>query len=320
MTHVGVIDTPGARSSHTRPTPKGGGVGIVAAFLLGFGILYAAGFAPAAAPSLILAAVGVAAVSYLDDMFAWPASVKLAAQLAAAAVAVGAGLTVESLSLPWLGRVHLGWFGPAGTVVWFLLVTNAMNFIDGLNGLAAGVSLIACLVLAGLAAQAGAGFVYAAAVILASGLLGFLPFNFPNARIFMGDVGSQFCGWLLAALAIALEPSEATDLSIALVPMLLFAVLFDVVFTVFRRAAAGERLMQAHRGHLYQIAHRSGLSAIRVALLHWGFAAWGGICCIGLLAAAPWWKPVWLLLVIPPQLGWLAWVRRGAVRAGITHW
>jgi UDP-GlcNAc:undecaprenyl-phosphate/decaprenyl-phosphate GlcNAc-1-phosphate transferase len=324
MTRAGVIDTPGARSSHARPTPKGGGVGIVVAFLIGIGVLYAfAAFSRLADPyfrAVILAAAGIAIVAYLDDVFAWPASVKLAAQVLAATVAVGSGLTIDEIRLPVVGAVALGWLGPVGTLVWIVAATNAMNFIDGLNGLAAGVSMITCLFLAALAAALGAWFVYFAALILAAGLLGFLPFNFPHARIFMGDVGSQFCGFLLAVLAIAAGRFEAVELSIALVPMLLFGVLFDVAFTLVRRAYAGERLTEAHRGHLYQIAHRSGLPAVYVTLVHWSFAVWGGLCCFGLTAAAPPWKPMWVLLVVPPQLVWLVWVRRWARRAAITRW
>lgn len=324
MTRVGVMDTPGARSSHTRPTPKGGGVGIVLAFLVGIGTLYFfAAFSRLADPyfrAVILAAVGIAIVAYLDDVLAWPASVKLAAQILAAAVAVGSGLTVEEIRLPVVGAVQLGWLGPAGTLAWIVVATNAMNFIDGLNGLAAGVSVITCLFLAAIAAAVGAWFVYFAALILAAGLLGFLPFNFPHARIFMGDVGSQFCGFLLAVLAIAAGRFETVELSIALVPMLLFGVLFDVAFTLVRRASAGERLTEAHRGHLYQIANRSGMPAVSVTLVHWSFAVWGGLCCLGLAAAASPWKPVWVLLVVPPQGIWLAWVRRRARRACIQRW
>jgi UDP-GlcNAc:undecaprenyl-phosphate/decaprenyl-phosphate GlcNAc-1-phosphate transferase len=324
MSRVGVIDVPGVRSSHTRPTPKGGGVGIVVAFLVGIAILYGfAAFARIADPyfrAVILAAAGIAVVAYLDDVLAWPAWVKLAAQVAAAALAVGGGLWVQEIRAPIIGAVQLGWFGPALTLAWIVAATNAMNFIDGLNGLAAGVSMLACVILAAIAAAVGAWFVYFAALILAAGLLGFLPFNFPAARIFMGDVGSQFCGFLLAVLAVAAGRFDTVELSIALVPMLLFGVLFDVAFTLLRRGAAGEHLMEAHRSHLYQMAQRSGLSATRVTLIHWGFVLWGGVCCLGVVTAAPLWKPFWAFMVVPPQFVWLGWVVRQVRRAGLTRW
>lgn len=324
MTRVGVIDVPGARSSHTRPTPKGGGAGIAVAFLVGIAVLYAvAAFARIADPyfrAVILAAAGIAVVAYLDDMFAWPAWVKLAAQIAAAVLAVGGGLWVQEIRVPVIGAVALGWFGPVLSLVWIVAATNAMNFIDGLNGLASGVSMLACLVLAAIAASVGAWFVYFTAFMLAAALLGFLPFNFPHARIFMGDVGSQFCGFLLAVLAIAAGRFDTVELSIALVPMLLFGVLFDVAFTLVRRGLAHDRLMQAHRSHLYQMAQRSGLAAWRVTLIHWSFVLWGGLCCLGVVMAASAWKPVWILMVLPPQLAWLAWVIRRTRREGITQW
>jgi UDP-GlcNAc:undecaprenyl-phosphate GlcNAc-1-phosphate transferase len=323
MTRIGAIDTPGARSSHTRPTPKGGGVGIVLAFLVGTALLYRyAAFSRIADPyfrAVMFAALGIAVVAFLDDHLYWPASVKLVAQVAASLLAVGGGLSLPFVRLPVFGTVQLGWLGPVITLAWIVAATNAMNFIDGLNGLASGVSAITCLVLALIAAWLGASFIYFASLILLSGLLGFLPFNFPRARIFMGDVGSQFCGFLLAVLAIAAGRFETVELSIALVPMLLAGVLFDVAFTLLRRLLAGERLAQAHRAHLYQIANRSGMAATRVTLVHWGFALWGGVCCAAFLLAAPAWKPLWVLLVLPPQLVWLAWVDRLAVRAGIER-
>ncbi len=324
MTRVGVLDTPGARSSHTRPTPKGGGVGIVLAFIVGILVLYRfAAFSRLADPyfrAVILAAVGIAVVAYLDDVLYWPASVKLAAQVLAALIVVGNGLFVEVVRLPWAGTVALGWFGPVLTLGWILLATNAMNFIDGLNGLASGVTAIACGFLAAIAASLGAWFVYFAGLLLIAGLAGFLPFNFPRARIFMGDVGSQFCGFLLAVLGVAAARFEGVELSIVLVPMLLAGVLFDVVFTLARRALAGDRLTEAHRSHLYQIAHRAGMAPVAITLVEWGFVAWGGVCSLAFMAAGPEWKPAWVLLVLPPQLAWLALVRRRARRAGITRW
>ena len=323
MTRIGAIDTPGARSSHSQPTPKGGGVGIVLAFLVGTGILYRyAEFSRIADPyfrAVIVAAFGIAVVAFLDDQFYWPASIKLLAQIAAAMLAVGGGLSLDFLRLPGLGVVQLGIFGPAVTIIWIVAATNAMNFIDGLNGLASGVTAIACLALAAIGAWIGAYFLYFASLILLAGILGFLPFNFPKARIFMGDVGSQFCGFLLAVLAITAGRFETVELSVAIVPMLIAGVLFDVAYTLLRRILAGERAAAAHRTHLYQLAQRSGISATRVTLLHWGFAGWGGICCTLFMLAAPQWKPLWVVMVLPPQLVWLAYVDRRTARTGIPR-
>ena len=96
--------------------------------------------------------------------------------------------------------------------------------------------------------------------------------------------------------------------------------LFDVAFTLVRRLLAGDRLTQAHRSHLYQVAHRSGVPAAAVTLVHWAFAAWGGLCCAVFLAATGPAKPLAVLLVLPPQLAWAAWVARRARQSGLGRW
>ncbi|MBN9507505.1 MAG: undecaprenyl/decaprenyl-phosphate alpha-N-acetylglucosaminyl 1-phosphate transferase [Alphaproteobacteria bacterium] len=324
MISARVMDTPNARSSHARPTPKGGGVGVVVSFMLGITVLYGyADFARLAEPyfrGVILAALAIAVVAFLDDLRDWPARVKLAAQALAAAAAVGSGLYVRVFNLPHLGGVDLGWLGMAITLVWVLFATNAMNFIDGLNGLAAGTALVASLFLAVIAEQQGGWFVYFAALLLAAGLAGFLPFNFPRARIFLGDVGSQFCGFVLAVLGVAAARFERVEMSFLLVPCLLNGVLFDVALTLVRRALAGAPLAQAHRGHLYQVAQRAGMDARRVAMLHWGFAALGGIDCLAFIQAAPAFKPLLPLALLVPQLLWTGYVVARARRAAIGPW
>src|SRR5262249_20056485 len=151
---------------------------------------------------VIEASVAIAIVAFLDDLYEWKFIVKLSAQILAALVAVGSGLYVHDVRFPYLGPLYIGWLGAPATLAWLLFATNAVNFIDGLNGLAAGVVLIAACFLAGIAASHDGWFAYFASVLLIAGLVGFLPFNFPRARIFMGDVGSQFCGFVLAVLAV----------------------------------------------------------------------------------------------------------------------
>ena len=324
MIAVRVMDTPEARKAHDRSTPKGGGVGIVLAFLVGIAILYRfAEFARLADPyfrGVIGASVAIAVVAFLDDLYDWPFTVKLGTQILAAAVAVGSGLYVQDYSLPYIGLVPIGWLGVPITAVWLLFATNAMNFIDGLNGLSSGVSLIACLFLAGIAAVHGSWFAYAACGLLAAGIAGFLPFNFPTARIFMGDVGSQFCGFMLAILAVVAGRIEGVPLSFMLVPMLLSGVLFDVAFTLVRRAWDREDVTKPHRGHLYQIAHRSGMSPTVVALVHWGFAVFGGLCCLLFIDQPRTVKPLVALLPLLPQLAWTCYVVRRSRAVALGRW
>jgi UDP-GlcNAc:undecaprenyl-phosphate GlcNAc-1-phosphate transferase len=324
MTRVGALDHPGARSSHSRPTPKGGGVGIVAAFVLGITLLYVGG-AHAGVPGfafagLIAAAIGIAAISYTDDLRDWPFTIKLAAQLAAALVAILCGIRFRVLHLPWIGAVGTGWLGVPLTAAWVVFATNALNFIDGLNGLASGAVAIACLFLAGFAWAQNDGFVQAASLVLASGIAGFLPFNYPKARIFMGDVGSQFIGFISAILGVLASRYGAQTLSVLLVPMLLFGVYFDVIFTLVRRYLAGDRLTEAHRSHLYQVVHRAGMPAASVTLVHWSMVVWGGLCCFAFGAVQGPIKPLIPAAIMLPQIVWLIYVRGKAARAGLTRW
>lgn len=324
MVSVGVPDRPDARKAHQQTTPKSGGVGIVGAFLLGVLLLYRYGQVSRLAENyfigVIAASVLMAAISLVDDILDISFVIKLATQLIAAAVAVASGLWLHVLAIPYYGTIDLGWLGIPVTMFFLLFVTNAMNFIDGLNGLASGVTLVACLFLAGVAGVYGGFFVYTASLLLAGGVLGFLPFNFPKAQIFMGDVGSQFCGFMLALFGIAAARFEAAPLSFLLVPLLLSGVLYDVTFTLIRRIFAGENIAQAHNGHLYQVVRRAGLDARIVALLHWLFAAAGGIAAILFLAVPSGWKLVCLFLPVAIQVIWTFYVLRRAASAKLGRW
>jgi UDP-GlcNAc:undecaprenyl-phosphate GlcNAc-1-phosphate transferase len=324
MIAVRIMDRPEARKVHDRPIPKGGGVGIVLTFLVGIAVLYNfAEFARLANPfflGVIEASVAIAVVAFLDDLFDWPFIVKLGAQVLAALVAVGSGLYVTDFRIPYIGPLPFAWAGVAATMVWLLFTTNAMNFIDGLNGLASGVTLLACLFIVFIAEQHGGWFAYAAAGLLAAGVAGFLPFNFPRARIFMGDVGSQFCGFILAVLAVVASRFDGVELSFLLMPMLLAGVLFDVAFTLIRRSLQREALTQPHRGHLYQVAQRSGVPAVTVTLVHWGFVVFGGACCLAFIAVPSRFKPPVPFVTLLPQLVWVWFVCRQARKAALRDW
>ncbi len=314
MIRVGAMDHPGPRSSHDRPTPKGGGVGIVAAFLVGLVASGTGGTAPVAFAAGVL---GLAVVSHFDDMFGWSFGPKLVAQIFAAFFVILPGYRLGLLHFPGMAVALGEGAAIALSAIWLLFVTNAVNFMDGLDGLVGGSGLIACLLAAGLAVP-GSG-VALTAICLAAGIAGFLPLNWPRARLFMGDVGSQPVGFVLAVLGIMLAGSPQSG-SVLVMPLLLAPLLLDAAFTLLRRLAARERITSAHRGHLYQVAHRSGLSAPVVSAVYWGLTLWGGVCA-------------WLTESLPGPIGWLgpvlclasfvAWglfVRRCAQRAAITRW
>lgn len=324
MIAIRVPDVPDPRKAHSITTPKSGGVGIVCAFLLGVALLYMYGHASRLADpyfiGVIAAAVLIALVSLLDDIRNMPYTIKLGGQLLAAIAAVASGLWVHNITLPYYGVVDLGWWGLALTIFFLLFITNAMNFIDGLNGLAGGVTFIACLFLAAIAGPRGAFFIYTASLLLAGGVLGFLPFNFPKARIFMGDVGSQFCGFMLALFGIAAARFEHIQMSFLLVPFLLSGVLYDVAFTLVRRALARENIARAHNGHLYQVVRRAGMSPVHVALMHWLFVVIGGGTAIIFISAHPE-NRLWVgLLPLIVQIIWTIYVIHRTRAAGLTHW
>jgi len=313
MIPVGALDVPVDRSSHSVPTPKGGGVGIVAAYAVGT-IWSSRGSGSVELP-LLVAALALACVSYLDDVRNWPFAVKLAAQLAAAVAVMSCGQMVFRLALPGDVALPLGMAGVVLTLGWLLFVTNAVNFIDGLNGLAAGCTLIGCV----MAALAAPHLLEMQAGSLAAGVAGFLPFNYPRARIFMGDVGSQVCGFLLADFAVLAAGDARASL---VVPLALLPILADAAFTLVRRALQGAHLAQAHRGHLYQVAQRSGMKAALVSALYWLFSAWGGAC--GLLAGRSggggWVGFAACAASSLPLLPWVWLVARKSKQAGITLW
>jgi len=238
----------------------------------------------------LASACGLGLVGLLDDVRDRGVLIKLAAQVLAAIPVVGlapAGAGVKLLALAWL-----------------VGITNVFNFMDGLDSLAAGTGLVTAAVIV-LVAPAG-GATQFAALALVAGLAGFLPFNLPPARIFLGDAGSQFCGFLLGVfgLRLALDPAVARGLW--LLPMLLFGMLFDGVLTLVRRAWVGAPIASAHQEHIYQ---RMRLPAWRISLTHVGFAALGGVAWslfprVGLA--------VTLLMLAGPQAAWIALARHRA--------
>lgn len=288
---------PGHRSSHTQPTPKGGGIGIVAALVAG--LLWAR-----AEPVLVAAVAGLALVSFLDDLFDWPFTTKLAGQFVAAAALVESGVRCDRVEcLGW--HFDLGLLAAPLSWAWLMFVTNAVNFMDGLDGLVAGCALIAC----------AAYWHVPATLPLAAGLCGFLTFNWPRARIFMGDVGSQPLGLALATLPLWPRGIVELPAVLPLAPLLL-----DALATMARRLLARERLTEAHRGHFYQVARRAGLAAPVVSVAYWALTGLGTAAAIG--AAWGEMKLAWLFgaALAVAAVAWGGFVVLRSRRAGITHW
>jgi UDP-GlcNAc:undecaprenyl-phosphate GlcNAc-1-phosphate transferase len=170
-------------------------------------------------------------------------------------------------------------------LLWLVGLTNAFNFMDGLDGLAGGVAVIAGLFLCVVALILGDSPVFILSGLLTASSAGFLVFNFPPARIFMGDVGSQFLGFAFAALGAMLALRDGSGTLALVVPVLLFSFLFDTIFTAARRWRNGENLAAAHRTHLYQLLNQSGLSHRLVAAAHYFMAALQGLIALWLVGA-----------------------------------
>jgi UDP-GlcNAc:undecaprenyl-phosphate GlcNAc-1-phosphate transferase len=268
---AGPIDPPTARGAHRRPTPTSGGVAIMGAVGVGLLIyMFAAhgrpdtGLRIAATVALALA-MGV--IGALDDLFDIGAKTKLVLQAALALVFAAFVAHVEVLPLGFGCNVSLGpLVGIAGVALWIVVATNAVNFMDGANGVAPGAQV--CLFIAmTLAARIRYPVVAEVSMIAALACVGFLPWNL-RGRLFQGDAGALFCGFLFAGLAIlSTAPSAPSPgLSLYFGPLILLPFLTDVLLTLALRARRGQRLLQAHRDHLYQLWLRQDPKPSHVAL------------------------------------------------------
>ena len=282
--HLRILDVPNERSSHSIPTPRGGGLAIVVGFFLGISLVNLLGDAAPVSTryfaGFLAALLLIASVSLYDDFRTSGVSIKMAAQLIAIGIVMATGIVIDELHLPWLGPTSLGWCAYPLTLFWILGLTNAYNFMDGLDGMAAGSAAIAGAFFSYIAFQQGSPFIYLASLALCAATSGFLVFNWPPAKIFMGDVGSTFLGFSFAVMAIIAARYDRSHTSLFVIPLLLFHFIFDTVFTFSRRYMRGENILQAHRTHLYQLLNRSGCSHRAVTLAYSGMAVAQGFGAI----------------------------------------
>ena len=252
LERLAVIDTPNERSSHARPTPRGGGIAVLAAVAICWFVAAPPGLLPLLALGLALGAVG-----WWDDVRGLPATFRLAAQ----AGAVGAGLALADIGPVFQGFLPASLDRALAALVWLWFV-NLFNFMDGIDGIAGTEAATIALGLAWATAATVPGGGLAEAAI-AGAALGFLAWNWPPAKIFLGDVGSQALGFLLGFLL--LRAAGDGQWAIALILPLYF--LADATLTLLRRLFAGEAVWRAHRSHAYQRAVRALGGAHRPVLL-----------------------------------------------------
>lgn len=255
-----LLDLPNERSAHSAPTPRGGGLAVVLVVLLAVAALAGGGrLSPAVATALGGGGV-VAVAGWLDDRRGLPAPVRLAAHAAAAAWALYwlGGLPSLTLGTGTADLGRAGWLVGTLAIVWGI---NLYNFMDGIDGLAGGVAVTVGLISAGLLIERAPALALVA-LLASAAAAGFLVWNWPPARLFLGDVGSGFLGFLFATLAVASERSRALPAVLWL--LLLGPFVADATLTLLRRMWRGDRWYAAHRSHAYQRATQAGWSHRRV--------------------------------------------------------
>ena len=275
-----LADVPTERSLHDGPVSRAGGVAILAGAGTGLAIV-ALVEAPAPGAGWLLAGAAlVGSVSFVDDLRRVSPAVRLAFHLAAAGCVVLAGLPAERIVLPG-AALDLG--APAGaalTVLFVAWVVNLYNFMDGMDGFAGGMTAIGFTTVAVLCAHRDATVLVAASLVAASASAGFLLFNFPPAKIFMGDLGSSLLGYLCAVVMLSADRSASVPLWITALVFSPFIV--DASVTLARRVAAGERPWRAHRSHFYQRLVRLGWGHRKTVVREYGLM----LACAGSAAAA----------------------------------
>jgi UDP-GlcNAc:undecaprenyl-phosphate GlcNAc-1-phosphate transferase len=279
---LGMMDQPDARRIHAVPTPRGGGLAILLSFhavmalMIYFGLdHYTMSLTPAWWLVFLQASAVLAIIGFMDDKFGLSAWLKLAGQIFAATLMYMNGFGVEHV----FGLDVPEWVDYGATLVWFVLLTNAFNLIDGLDGLASGLALIAALGLAGSLLLRGMPGDTLPLLILAGACLGFLRYNFNPASVFLGDTGSLFLGFALASMSLV-SSSKGTLVTTLAVPLLAMGIpLYDTLLAVWRRSVRAflppgvERtvgrmqVMQADKDHLHHRFLALGFSQRRVAVL-----------------------------------------------------
>jgi UDP-GlcNAc:undecaprenyl-phosphate GlcNAc-1-phosphate transferase len=260
--------TPGSRRVHVGAIPRLGGVAIVAAFLVPVGAVYVVPSQLAlrlqhTGPDLrwlVLGGIVIALLGVYDDVLGADARLKFVVQFAVAAAMYWAGIRVTHISVGGGHTLLLGWAALPITLLWVVGVTNALNLIDGLDGLAGGVALIALGATFVISAMRSEVMMMLVCASLAGAVLGFLLYNFNPASIFMGDTGSMFLGFMLAVGSITAGEKASTTISFVIPVLILALPIGDTMLAIVRRSLRRESLFTADRDHLHHRLLRVGLS------------------------------------------------------------
>jgi UDP-GlcNAc:undecaprenyl-phosphate GlcNAc-1-phosphate transferase len=222
---------------------------------------------------MLLGGTVIMIIGVLDDKYQLPAKVKLLGQIIAACVLIAFDIKIEWLNNPWGGYLYLEYLSIPFTIFWVISFTNVVNLIDGLDGLAAGVTAIASITVILVAVQQG---VYPVAVLtaaLAGGIIGFIRYNFNPASIFMGDTGSMFIGYMLAAISIFGAVKSAATIALIVPAVALGLPIMDTAFAILRRYTNGRPIFQPDKGHLHHRLLAMGMSQRQAVLLMYAISA-----------------------------------------------
>ncbi|MEO5573325.1 MAG: glycosyltransferase family 4 protein [Gammaproteobacteria bacterium] len=308
----GMIDMPNQRSSHTIPTPRGGGLAIAITFLAAILSLGMAGLLSAEIASALLGGGAlVAFAGWRDDRHTLSISLRFAVHFAAALWAL---FWLEGMNSLQLGFTTISWqwAGVAITALGIVWLINLYNFMDGIDGLAGAQAICAAVGGAILLWISGAYGLALSSLALAAAAAGFLIWNWPPARIFMGDVGSGLLGFSFAVLALASEKAGALPVLAWLILLAVF--IMDASFTLLRRILNNEAWLQAHRTHAYQRAVQAGASHLRITM----YVAGLNIMVLWPLAWLAWLRPQWLLWIFLAVAG-LAWLLWASIQRKFTE-
>lgn len=281
---VGAIAKPRKRDMHTKPIPRMGGIAIFAGFMVTF--LSVIWYLPIVnvkqVIGIFLGCSIIFLLGFFDDIYELPAKPKFLIQLIAATIVALFGIRIDFIKIPFIGygNLYTTLLSIPATVIWIVAITNAVNLIDGLDGLAAGVSSIASLCLMVLSIYAGYPPGALLTATLAGACMGFLPYNFNPASIFMGDTGSTFLGFTLGITSVMGLLKGYTVATIFVAILVLGLPIFDTSFAIIRRFLAGKPIMSPDRGHLHHRLVDHGYSQKQAVVTLYGISGILGLSAI----------------------------------------
>lgn len=278
----GYYDAPGERKIHKHPTPRLGGIAIWMGFMAALGLTSLLKWnheLGSALPGVLAGGTIMFVLGLLDDLFTLSPYFKLIVQFIAALTAFALGVQINTLDLPEAQLLILNALSLPVTVIWLVALANAMNFIDGVDGLAAGVTTLSALTLTVVAFFTNQPSSALLASLLAGASMGFLVFNFHPAKIFMGDSGALFCGFVLACVAVT--GVLKTKVVVMLLPMFVLSVpILDITFSVFRRLMKGQNPFLPDANHIHHQLINAGVGQVRTVTYLYALCVVGGLISV----------------------------------------